>query len=230
MWWEARSWWPTNLFSAVASCLVNWEGIFSAANQMSQGFSPHQQIAHLGRLLFITMKLHEHHVVRGIHLWLVDFPHRGSVMWKAFPCHGLLSYSGLILGLRPSNGRHRYKVTPSLTGWAQTQNQPWYWCTIYYCWNHLIYLEQKSITAATIDAFHYTLQMPVLCKDHSVNGLSQWETMLHCNIVFHWLSPYTEWSLLHMNRHIRFFNHNWCLIGKMFHFSLSECYKFSNMP
>ena len=25
---------------------------------------------------------------------------------------------------------------------------------------------------------------------HSVYGLSQWETTLHCNVVFHWLSPY----------------------------------------
>ena len=28
--------------------------------------------------------------------------------------------SGLILGLRPANGRRRYKVTPSLIGWTQT--------------------------------------------------------------------------------------------------------------
>ena len=32
---------------------------------------------------------------------------------------------GLILGLRPANERRRYKVTPSLMGWAQTKNQPW---------------------------------------------------------------------------------------------------------
>ena len=27
--------------------------------------------------------------------------------------------AGMILGLRPANGRRRYKVTPSLIGWAQ---------------------------------------------------------------------------------------------------------------
>ena len=27
---------------------------------------------------------------------------------------------GLLLGLRPANESRRYKVTPSLTGWAQT--------------------------------------------------------------------------------------------------------------
>ena len=34
-------------------------------------------------------------------------------------------YTGMILGLRPANERRRYKVTPSLIGWAQTLNQPW---------------------------------------------------------------------------------------------------------
>ena len=31
----------------------------------------------------------------------------------------LLPDAGLILGLRPANERSRYKVTPSLIGWAQ---------------------------------------------------------------------------------------------------------------
>ena len=32
-------------------------------------------------------------------------------------------------------------------------------------------------------------------NDHSVYGFSQWETTSHCNVVSHWLSPYTELSL-----------------------------------
>ena len=36
----------------------------------------------------------------------------------------LHTVSGLILGLHPANDRRRYKVTPSLIGWAQTSNQP----------------------------------------------------------------------------------------------------------
>ena len=35
-----------------------------------------------------------------------------------------------------------------------------------------------------------------LFMDHSVYGLNQWETMLHCNAVSHWLSSYPEWALL----------------------------------
>ena len=30
------------------------------------------------------------------------------------------TYAGFILGLRSANERRRYKVTPSLIGWAQT--------------------------------------------------------------------------------------------------------------
>ena len=33
---------------------------------------------------------------------------------------------GIILCMRPSNERWRYSVTPSLIGWAHTQNDPWY--------------------------------------------------------------------------------------------------------
>ena len=32
-------------------------------------------------------------------------------------------------------------------------------------------------------------------RDHSMYGLTQWETTLHCNAVSHWQSPYPEWSL-----------------------------------
>ena len=41
--------------------------------------------------------------------------------WKQWQCCG---HWRLILGLRPANERRRYKVTPSLIGWAQTYNEP----------------------------------------------------------------------------------------------------------
>ena len=34
-----------------------------------------------------------------------------------------------------------------------------------------------------------------LSKDHFVYALSQWETALQCNAIFHWLGAYTKWSL-----------------------------------
>ena len=42
-------------------------------------------------------------------------------------CYKWSQESGPILGLRPASERRRYKVTPSLIGWAQTQKQPWLW-------------------------------------------------------------------------------------------------------
>ena len=32
-------------------------------------------------------------------------------------------------------------------------------------------------------------------RDHCVYELSQWEMTLQCNVISHWLSSYTEWSL-----------------------------------
>ena len=42
-----------------------------------------------------------------------------------FGHHHVHENTGLILGLHPANARRRYKVTPSLTGWAQSKNPPW---------------------------------------------------------------------------------------------------------
>ena len=33
-----------------------------------------------------------------------------------------------------------------------------------------------------------------VCRDHFWYRLSQWETMVHCNVVSHWLCPSPEWS------------------------------------
>ena len=44
-------------------------------------------------------------------------------VWTSIPSIpqvSLILSSGLLLGLCPANERHRYKVTPSLIGWAQT--------------------------------------------------------------------------------------------------------------
>ena len=35
-----------------------------------------------------------------------------------------------------------------------------------------------------------------LHRDHFVNAPSQWETMLQCNVISHWLGACTKWSLL----------------------------------
>ena len=45
-------------------------------------------------------------------------PHLPGAKW-------VKHYTMPILGLRPANERRHYRVTPSPTGRAQTQNQPW---------------------------------------------------------------------------------------------------------
>ena len=36
----------------------------------------------------------------------------------------------------------------------------------------------------------------MISRDHSVYATSQWETVLQCNAISHWLDAYTEWSLI----------------------------------
>ena len=44
--------------------------------------------------------------------------------------------------------------------------------------------------------FFYSIRRGCIHRDHFVYAFSQWETTLQCNIVSHWLGPYTEWSLI----------------------------------
>ena len=62
-----------------------------------------------------------------------------------------LSISGLILDLHSANGRRRYEVTPSLIGWAQTQNQPWIWC--FQSNQYWLFLQNNNIFISVISMF-----------------------------------------------------------------------------
>ena len=59
--------------------------------------------------------------------------HANGLLWPRTPVHWkrdspakckfhAAPSTRLILGLRPANEKRRYKVTPSLIGWAQTQS------------------------------------------------------------------------------------------------------------
>ena len=45
-------------------------------------------------------------------------------------------------------------------------------------------------------SFNFNTNLNQLCRYRSEYGFSQWETTLQCNVVSHWLSPYSEWPLL----------------------------------
>ena len=54
------------------------------------------------------------------------------------------------------------------------------------------------------------------CRDHFVYALSQWETMLKCNVVSHWLCSYIKWS--------SYYN-NWCIFSEsLYCFIMSTSY------
>ena len=57
--------------------------------------------------------------------------------------------------------------------------------------------DQKNLFFTVSHALLFIFQqMSVsICRDHFVYAPCQWGKTLHCNIVFHWLSAYTKWSL-----------------------------------
>ena len=42
-----------------------------------------------------------------------------------------------------------------------------------------------------------------VCRDHFVYAHSQWEMMLQCNIISHWLGTCTKWSLCLVSWHVQ---------------------------
>ena len=59
-------------------------------------------------------------------------------------------------------------------------------------------LMATSITASDehfVKMTTYSFQW-LVTRNQSVYGFSQWEMTLHCNVVSHWLIPYTRWSLV----------------------------------
>ena len=54
----------------------------------------------------------------------IDGAHEAASLIKEFEGFAWNTFTGMILGLRPTNERRRYKVTPSLICWAQILNQP----------------------------------------------------------------------------------------------------------
>ena len=82
------------------------------------------------------------------------------------------SHSGLILGLRPTNERRRYKVTPSLIGWAQTWNQPWH------CLHCLVVIASWRVTSLIIRETRLTQKITLHQSiDHFYEAVLRWHHM-----------------------------------------------------
>ena len=98
---------------------------------------------------------------------------------------------------------------PHRMGYGQCLNLKWIWMDGCARW---------SVTTYT------------LARDHFVYVPSQWETMLQCNVVSHWLGACTKWSLCSLSKRVSYIVraeevYNLCdadsmssLKGKCFHF------------
>ena len=101
------------------------------------------------------------------------------------------AFSGLILGLRPASERRRYKVTPSLTGWAQTWNQHWFFKP----WHHNGF-GQTFINCSALSYFHnqcWLISIWILNLEHQWDFSKNAEVVLW-KIYFIWVGWCWHWS------------------------------------
>ena len=81
---------------------------------------------------------HYRHLWGGIHRWPVDSPHKGPVMWKAFPCDDSLWLFHLSLLLTCRQGQfHRSLVDSPHKGPVMWKASP---CDGSFWWFHLSFL------------------------------------------------------------------------------------------
>ena len=64
--------------------------------------------------------------------------------------------------LHPANERRRYKVTPSLIGWAQTWNQPWY--TVYPMKYPLLLVLLCFVMVSLLSLWIYAIDLPIFFR------------------------------------------------------------------
>ena len=62
------------------------------------------------------------------------------------------------------------------------------------------WLRRQAITWINDDPVHRHIRASRKPRDHPGEGLIQWETMLHYDIVYYWQSSYAKWSLSPQNR------------------------------
>ena len=106
-----------NCRGAAMASAIQQSHAFPVATMSSRTTGPHQKIG--GILVRTVITALPWDVMKSLHVSRTLTPsvlrtvNRGKRRY-------LPSFTGLNLGLRPANERRRYKVTPSLIGWAQT--------------------------------------------------------------------------------------------------------------
>ena len=54
----------------------------------------------------------------------------------------------------------------------------------------------NEVCSVGITSSQWNCDPEFCCRDHFVYAPSQWQIMLQCNVISHWLGAYTEWTLL----------------------------------
>ena len=120
---------------------------------------------------------HRHHTLLYIIMVIVVSTISMRCLQPYSQMSSVVIITGLILGLHPANERRRYKVTPSLIGWAQTKNQP---CNQHRCncWDTKQIFAPRTLCAyASTGLFllncgpvkHFNFTMQIIKKNGSIN-------------------------------------------------------------
>ena len=75
------------------------------------------------------------------------------------------------------------------------QSTPVWYTSYFYHGSILSHISYHIIDHLASSGLNPDHSPSVTDTNHSGHGLRQWETTLQSNVVSHWLSPYTEWSL-----------------------------------
>ena len=101
------------LLSLVMKTYSDILGLHNVYQVQDIKWSNHQHIWHDEA---ITWELYHQYwpFVRGIHQWLVDSPHKGTVMWKSFVFHDIIMISFVFPAWQGYCSHHMYYVLLSL--------------------------------------------------------------------------------------------------------------------
>ena len=104
----------------------------------------------------------------------------------------LIGWSGVILGMGSANERRHYYVTPSLIGWAHTQNDPC-WCSKLsdaIIWPVEIKLSQLVVGSFWVWAQPIRNNATISCRLSLAEPYPEWWSFVHTNHVpicpYHW--------------------------------------------
>ena len=150
--------------SQITSLMIVYSTVYSGANQRKDQSS--------ASMAFVW----------GIHRWLVNSPHKGSVTRKMFPFDNVIMHMEKIADIwemifwNAFHSRNRWHLGDDIL-------------------KCISFKENVGSLIQISWVLFIRVKLTVRHRDHFVCAPIQWDITLHPNIASHWLGTYTKWSL-----------------------------------